>query len=530
MVALLREAMNEAWGRVLPPTSKRYRAMSRFLPSCLLILAICACSIWGFSQVIDSAVKRDATRRSEEWAQIATHHIADLAAFLADETPDPAQTAGIHELFAFGGVLQFKLFDADGALKYDSAGAVGPSSTLARESPEAAAAVRNGHAYTLFESGRSKANRPDLYSETYLPVYHRGQLVAVAETYLDQTETTRAVRSEYAVVGLIVVAVVLAGVAIPFAGLLILSRRLRTKNAELEEERARAESSDKAKNEFLAVVSHELRTPLTSIKASLALLRSGEVFVLPSGATKLVEMAARNSEILHSLVNDLLDFERLDSGNLSIETRPADLVEVVKTMVNGIACFGAERDVRVVYVGASRPLIAEIDAERVGQVIRNLLSNAIKFSPQGEEVQVAVFEVFGVLRVTVKDNGSGIKLADRARIFDRFTQVDSSDTRNHNGAGLGLAISKRIIDQHGGKIGATGSIDGGSLFYFDLPRCRHGLEPPEGGRSAVTSGGGSPVKTPAMTPSKTPAKTPAKPASKRARGRRSRRRLQKLRT
>jgi len=218
----------------------------------------------------------------------------------------------------------------------------------------------------------------------------------------------------------------------------------------------RAMASDKSKSEFISTVSHELRTPLTSIKGSLEMLKSGKIIELSVAAERLVAMAAKNSTILNLLVNDLLDFERIDTGNLEVSKRPSDIVSIVRDEIETMMSYDTEQEVEYFYTGDDGPLIGNVDPDRIAQVVRNLLSKRCQIlTRKMERFFVSVRKEIGAVRIDVADSGCGISPGDCTRIFDKFTQVDSSDTRKHRGTGLGLAISKGIVEAHGGDIGVT---------------------------------------------------------------------------
>jgi PAS domain S-box-containing protein len=223
------------------------------------------------------------------------------------------------------------------------------------------------------------------------------------------------------------------------------------------------------KNEFISTVSHELRTPLTSIRGSLGLVIGGAVGPIPQPAAKLLAIAASNSERLVRLINDILDIEKLDSGKLHFELRRCELQLLVEQAVavnQGYAQqLGTSLAIRCALPGAA----AMLDADRTLQVLTNLLSNAAKFSPPGQPVEVALTRRQGNLRVEVRDRGPGIPLAFRERIFQKFAQADSSDTRAKGGTGLGLNISKAIIERQGGTIGFDSAPEQGATFYFEVP-------------------------------------------------------------
>lgn len=227
--------------------------------------------------------------------------------------------------------------------------------------------------------------------------------------------------------------------------------------------------ADRAKSEFISVVSHELRTPLTSIRGALGLLESGAAGELAPKIKHLIEIAHRNSQRLGTLVNDLLDMEKLVSGKMEFNQEAFDLYALAEQSVEANASYAAALNVHYRLAPKQTSLNALGDSERVMQVFANLLSNAAKFSPKGEVVDITVTQEHGMLRVNVIDKGPGIPLEFRDRIFTKFAQADGSNTRKQGGTGLGLNIAKSFIEKMGGKVGFESEIGKGSIFWFTLP-------------------------------------------------------------
>ncbi len=225
---------------------------------------------------------------------------------------------------------------------------------------------------------------------------------------------------------------------------------------------------DRMKNEFLSTVSHELRTPLTAIRGALGLLGGGVLGSLPEAANEYVRMATLGTERLSRLLNDILDFAKLESGNFLLQRKLVDSSPLVDTAGEVGRGLAAAANVSLsVDIRAQTKLL--VDPERIVQVLLNLISNATKFSPPGSCIELVVqAPQAGRLRFAVTDRGQGIPAADVPRLFTRFYQVDSSDSRARGGTGLGLAISKSIIDAHGGKIGVATDLGKGSTFWFEL--------------------------------------------------------------
>ncbi|MBK5104696.1 MAG: ATPase, partial [Burkholderiales bacterium] len=169
------------------------------------------------------------------------------------------------------------------------------------------------------------------------------------------------------------------------------------------------------------------------------------------------------------LINDILDMEKIESGKMSFQLQVVDLMQLIEQTVKANEGYAAQHDVRL-QIAAARPgAKVHADSDRLAQVLTNLISNACKFSPAQSSVEIAVSEHGERVRVDVVDHGPGISEAFRGRIFQKFSQEDSSDMRRKGGTGLGLSVSKAIIEGLGGEIGfATGS-NKGSTFYFLLP-------------------------------------------------------------
>lgn len=224
-----------------------------------------------------------------------------------------------------------------------------------------------------------------------------------------------------------------------------------------------------AKREFIAVVSHELRTPLTSIRGSLDLINQGVAGELPEKARHMMEIATRNSHRLIALIDDILDIERIEIGHVSFTEEPVDVSELAVGAIEDIQHLADEHGVSLSLSEQEGDTVVKADPMRLTQVLTNLLSNAVKFSPTDKPVTIGVKRMAETVRFYVKDQGPGIPKDSQDRIFDRFTQVDSSTTRRTSGTGLGLAISKAIVQRLGGSIWLESEEEIGSTFYVDLP-------------------------------------------------------------
>ncbi len=226
---------------------------------------------------------------------------------------------------------------------------------------------------------------------------------------------------------------------------------------------------DRMKSEFISTVSHELRTPLTSIRGSLDLLLNTRAGDLSQQARYLVDMARRNAERLLLLVNDILDVQRIESGQLGFSFQTFDLLPLIRSVIETNQNFAISQGVKLSLVQAPERAYVSGDPDRLMQVMANLLSNAAKFSGQNANVTVEVIEEGDFVRTVIHDTGPGIPPDFHSRIFQKFAQADSSDNRKQSGTGLGLSISKAIVERHGGGIGFA-SRPGSTQFFFRLPR------------------------------------------------------------
>jgi signal transduction histidine kinase len=227
--------------------------------------------------------------------------------------------------------------------------------------------------------------------------------------------------------------------------------------------------ADLAKAEFVSTVSHELRTPLTSISGALGLVAGGALGTLPEPVQCLLDMARRNAERLAQLISDLLDTEGLLSGKVEFALIAQPVLPLIRQALDTTAPYAQQYKVQFRLETTQSSAQACVDARRFEQVMTNLLSNAAKFSPEQGEVLVRLIETAQHLRVEVQDQGSGVPEAFRERIFQKFSQADSSDTRSKSGTGLGLSITRNLIERMHGSIGFESAPGRGTCFYFELP-------------------------------------------------------------
>ena len=232
-------------------------------------------------------------------------------------------------------------------------------------------------------------------------------------------------------------------------------------------ERKQAET---LKSEFVSTVSHELRTPLTSIKGSLGLIKAGVVGELPGKLKSMLDIAYNNSDRLVLLINDILDIEKIEAGKMDFKYAAVNLAALLEDAIVANQGYARETEVEYRIVESVSDSFIQGDVDRLMQVMSNLLSNAAKFSQPGSVIELSLSELGDHYRVSVRDFGSGVPEEFRDNIFKKFSQADSSDTRQQGGTGLGLSICKAIVEKHKGDIGFDSVIGEGSTFHFDIPK------------------------------------------------------------
>ncbi len=235
---------------------------------------------------------------------------------------------------------------------------------------------------------------------------------------------------------------------------------------------------EKMKDEFISTVSHELRTPLTSLRASLGLISSGSLDKRPEKQRQMIDMAITNSDRLIRLVNDILDFDSVERGRLPLHRQPVEAIDLLRRAADVAHTAATQSRIAFRIEAPLAPVFA--DEDRILQVLNELVSNALKFSPQDTTIRLSaqpapstdsatIPYTLGEVCFVIEDQGRGIPPEKLERIFERFQQGDSSDARALGGTGLGLALCRSIVEQHGGRIWAESTVGKGSKFLFTLP-------------------------------------------------------------
>lgn len=230
---------------------------------------------------------------------------------------------------------------------------------------------------------------------------------------------------------------------------------------------------ERIKSEFVSTVSHELRTPLTSIRGSLGLLEGGVLGTIPPKALALISVASKNCQRLITLVNDILDMDKLLSGKMNLDIISTDLNELILQSIEANAGYGSSYQVQFNFENnapdARTPKFGQVDVNRFMQIMANLLSNAAKFSKPQSQVNIRLQANQHLWRIEVEDHGEGIPPDFQSRIFEAFAQADSANTRKQGSTGLGLNISKNLVEKMGGEIGFQTKLGLGTTFWFTVP-------------------------------------------------------------
>jgi PAS domain S-box-containing protein len=223
------------------------------------------------------------------------------------------------------------------------------------------------------------------------------------------------------------------------------------------------------KDEFVSVVSHELRTPLTSIRGALQLVLADPPLFQDPEQEPLLNIALTNCERLIRIINDILDVSKIDAGQMALKREAHDASYVVRTSMQSVAEMARAAHVRIETDLATDLPHLFVDFDRMVQVVVNLLSNAVKFAPADSIVTVRTRAVDGGVAISVQDRGAGIAAHDVDKLFGRFKQLDSSDTRKKGGTGLGLAIVKALVQQHNGTVAVESTPGAGATFTVTVP-------------------------------------------------------------
>lgn len=254
-----------------------------------------------------------------------------------------------------------------------------------------------------------------------------------------------------------------------FNDLKYLSDQLRQRSEEISRNNLQLEESSRTKSEFLANMSHELRTPLNAIIGFSEALKDGLIGEVPEIQREYISDIYTSGEHLLSLINDILDLSKVESGKMTLELEPVALDGLLQNALSIVKQKASDQGLKLkLEFDSGLPMIIA-DQRKLKQIVYNLLSNAVKFTPSGGSVTLAARHVENMLEISVSDTGIGISAEDQKRLYHPFTQIDSSLSRKYQGTGLGLVMIKRITELHGGTTGVESTAGKGSRFWVKLP-------------------------------------------------------------
>lgn len=247
-------------------------------------------------------------------------------------------------------------------------------------------------------------------------------------------------------------------------------REIREKNAALEKANRELKKLDQLKSDFIASVSHDIRTPLNSVQESIALILDGIVDVQQEKGKRVLEIAKRSISRLGSMINDLLDFSKLEAGKMRLHFEPTDIQILIDEVLASVQSLADKKLVKLQFEPVRDFPKCSCDPERLIQVLTNLIGNAIKFTPEKGTVSISTeMDTAERIKITVSDTGIGIAKEDLERIFDRFEQVKGATPKGMKGTGLGLSICKELLKLHHGDVWAESELGKGSHFIILLP-------------------------------------------------------------
>jgi signal transduction histidine kinase len=247
-----------------------------------------------------------------------------------------------------------------------------------------------------------------------------------------------------------------------------LNRQLNESNRELNEANAKLRELAEMKEEFLALTTHDLRSPLTVISGVISFFTSGRLGELSPEQKNMVAMMERNTQSLIELVNDLLDASKLESGTMRLEATSLDIRSVIEELRETMLPMAREKGIELVETFPDDLPLVEADRAKLRRILVNLISNALKFTRKGGRVEVSAEQLDGRVKIAVSDTGVGIAPEDVDRLFDKYEQARSRATRGEKGTGLGLYITKQLVELHGSEIKVKSEVGRGSTFSFTL--------------------------------------------------------------
>jgi signal transduction histidine kinase len=249
-----------------------------------------------------------------------------------------------------------------------------------------------------------------------------------------------------------------------------LEQRVDARTRELQAANEKLLELDRLKSAFVSIVSHELRTPMTSIKGYVENMLDGLTGALNEKQAYYLGRVKYNAERLTRMINDLLDLSRIEAGRVEVMPTTMYVPELLSEILDGFHSMAREKGLHLEVRPPKEPVAVQADRDKLHQILTNLIQNALKFTPAGGEVSVSAdVDRNEAVQFCVSDSGCGIPLPEQVKIFDRFYRGETVNM-DQRGAGLGLAITKSLVELHGGRIWVESAPGQGSRFYFTMPK------------------------------------------------------------
>ncbi|MEQ8665163.1 MAG: HAMP domain-containing sensor histidine kinase [Rhodospirillales bacterium] len=441
----------------------------------LAVVGLVAAALIAANQLHTTAreiVISEAQRTSVAWARYIGAELDRIEAIASGAELTPAEIDFLSGVREFGNIFRFKLFDRDGELRLISddlrTARTTDADRKAEHSDTAKHVVATAKVSSSLYDGSKKPHRPDVYAETYAPVYRDNELVAVVEVYTDQTALQYEVMRDFTLFGLKVFIAVLIGMSLPIIALAYLIALVREQNRRLEE-------AEVAKSHFFAHMNHELRTPLNSIIGYSEVLATGQLGRIenPKHREYVEDIHASGNHLL-SLVNKVLDMTKIDAGAFDVEPETFSVADLIGHVVELMSLQIAKKNVSLIVDADCESVHLHADLSLCRQMLLNLIDNAIKFSRRDGTIAVhADIDIHGRVVISVQDTGVGISPKDLEQVVKPFGQSRESALISHEmGTGLGLPLCVRMMELHGGSLSLDSEFGKGTNVTLTFPEHR----------------------------------------------------------
>ena len=420
--------------------------------------------------------------RDVEWlstAEIVKYEVDenDLARYLTDpqlRLEPPRYREAFKRLLDLPEVVRIKIWDREATVLWsDDERLIGKRFPENAEVKQALAGQVSVALKTLQKKEQEyERERFTVLAEVYVPIASKtsGEIMGIVEVYKLPARLFAGIRRMQSIVWGIAI---LGGILLYVVLLPIVRRSYREQlklEGSLREHARHLEEANRAKSQFLANMSHELRTPLNAIIGFSALLMEGLHGPLTEKQRRHLGHIHTSGQHLLAIINDILDLSKVEAGKLELTLEPVDLGQVIRDSLAPVRGQAAAKGLRLESEVPEGLPPAVADPLRLKQILYNLLSNAVKFTPEGGAVTVGAEREAEVVAVWVRDTGVGIAPEDQERIFREFEQADNTNARQHQGTGLGLALTRMLVELHGGKIWVESALGQGSTFTLTLPQ------------------------------------------------------------